>query len=145
MDEKKRKEILENGLPECMCDNPGMCPIFHEPMGGNLHQLCQRSQAYRNKFVEMAKKNEELTTKSWIKHAKGLEDLKQFDKAVTALAEEGITPDEPSEGLGDTIEKVLQKFGITKKLMANVSGAKDCRCNKRREWLNKIFKYKRDE
>jgi len=95
--------------------------------------------------VEMAKKNEELTTKSWIKHAKGLEDLKQFDKAVTALAEEGITPDEPSEGLGDTIEKVLQKFGITKKLMANVSGAKDCRCNKRREWLNKIFKYKRDE
>jgi len=46
-----------------------------------------------------------------------------------------------SEGLGDTIENVLSKFGITKKLMENVAGIGGCRCDERKKWLNRIFPY----
>ena len=145
MDDAERHDILQNGLPACICENPGMCPLFREPMSSSLHGWCQRSQAYRDGFVKMAKKNDASwsSEKAWKKRAKEIKELQQFDKATEALADEGIDPSEPSEGLGDTVEKILKKFGITKKLMANVSGAKDCRCNKRREWLNKIFKYKK--
>ena len=72
-----------------------------------------------------------------------------MDKAIKNLKTEGIDLDEDdnivvSDGLGDKIEKVLSKFGITTEMMQKVSGLKDCGCNKRKEWLNKIFGYKGD-
>ena len=50
-----------------------------------------------------------------------------------------------SKGLGDTIEKFTKATGI--KSLVNytnkVIGKKDCGCNKRKEYLNKIFPYGR--
>ena len=46
-----------------------------------------------------------------------------------------------SEGLGDTVEKVLKATGVKKVVKVFVNG-KDCGCNKRRIKLNQTFKYK---
>ena len=48
-----------------------------------------------------------------------------------------------SKGLGDTIEKITKATGI-KKVVNKVAG-EDCGCNKRREKLNKIFSYKKQQ
>tara|TARA_Y100000593_G_scaffold94019_1_gene191143 strand:+ start:742 stop:918 length:177 start_codon:yes stop_codon:yes gene_type:complete len=52
-----------------------------------------------------------------------------------------------SRGLGDSIEKFTKKTGI--KSLMEISMAtmgrnpKDCGCNKRKDWLNKQFPYKK--
>jgi hypothetical protein len=54
--------------------------------------------------------------------------------------------DSKSKGLGDTIDKITTTIGI-KKVVYNVSkamGKEDCGCNKRREALNKVFPYKKN-
>lgn len=45
-----------------------------------------------------------------------------------------------SEGLGDTVEKVLKKTGV-KKIVEAITD--DCGCDKRKAKLNQIFRYKR--
>ena len=50
-----------------------------------------------------------------------------------------------SRGLGDSIEKFTRKSGL-KTVMGLAGfgeGGKDCGCNKRKEWLNKQFPYKK--
>ena len=49
------------------------------------------------------------------------------------------------EGLGDTIEKITQSSGI-KTLVEKTTekvGISDCGCQKRKEYLNKKFPYKK--
>ena len=49
-----------------------------------------------------------------------------------------------SKGLGDSIEKVTKATGL-KSLMdlsMGAMGVKDCGCNKRKKWFNKILPYK---
>lgn len=46
-----------------------------------------------------------------------------------------------SEGLGDTLEKVFAKFGITEELISKAGGG--CGCNKRKKFLNQIFPYRK--
>ena len=50
---------------------------------------------------------------------------------------------EKPKGLGDSVEKFTKATGI--KSLANYSakvmGKKDCGCNKRKEFLNKLFPY----
>ena len=48
-------------------------------------------------------------------------------------------------GLGDTVEKVTKKTGIKSlvKKITNVFGINDCGCNSRKNFLNKIFPYKK--
>ena len=50
-----------------------------------------------------------------------------------------------SKGLGDSIQKVTKATGMHSfaKVAARLAGKKDCGCNKRREWLNKTFPYKK--
>lgn len=52
---------------------------------------------------------------------------------------------ETSQGLGDTVAKITNTFGIDKlaEKVANVVGKEDCGCNKRRQKLNDIFPYKK--
>jgi hypothetical protein len=44
--------------------------------------------------------------------------------------------------LGDTVEKILGKIGITEEALKAAFNVKDCGCSGRKKWLNKIFKYK---
>ena len=50
-----------------------------------------------------------------------------------------------SNGLGDSIEKILKLTGIKSlaQMGAKAIGKKDCGCNKRKEALNKAFPYKK--
>jgi len=55
-------------------------------------------------------------------------------------------PKQKSQGLGDTIAKFTNFFGIDKLAdwVAKMFGKKDCGCNRRRKQLNKIVSYKDD-
>ena len=57
---------------------------------------------------------------------------------------EGFDPKQESQGLGDTIAKVTNFFGIDKvaEAIAKIAGAEGCGCNERREALNVLFPYK---
>lgn len=46
-----------------------------------------------------------------------------------------------SIGLGDTVEKITKATGI-KKLVDAITGDKDCGCDKRKEYLNRLWRYK---
>lgn len=46
-----------------------------------------------------------------------------------------------SAGLGDTVEKIIKGSGI-KRLVDLVTGEKDCGCEKRKEFLNQLWRYK---
>lgn len=48
-------------------------------------------------------------------------------------------------GLGDTVEKVTKKTGIKSlvKKIINALGFNDCGCTGRKNFLNKIFPYKK--
>jgi hypothetical protein len=56
---------------------------------------------------------------------------------------EGFDPKQKSQGLGDTIAKVTNFFGIDKvaDAVAKLAGAEGCGCNERREMLNELFPY----
>ncbi len=62
------------------------------------------------------------------------------------MAEE-FDPKKPSEGLGDTVAKVTNALGIDKlaERVAQLAGKEDCGCNKRREKLNELFPYNKEE
>lgn len=47
---------------------------------------------------------------------------------------------QPSKGLGDTVEKVLNKTGVAK--LAKWIMGDDCGCNERRDKLNRLFPFK---
>jgi len=53
------------------------------------------------------------------------------------------TEDTKAKGLGDTIERVFEKTGISK--VAKWILGKDCGCEERKEKLNKLFPYKKPE
>ena len=57
---------------------------------------------------------------------------------------EGFDPKQESQGLGDTIAKITNFFGIDKvaEAVAKIAGAEGCGCNERREALNALFPYK---
>lgn len=57
---------------------------------------------------------------------------------------EGFDPKQKSQGLGDTIAKFTNLFGIDKlaNRVAKFFGKEDCGCNRRRKKLNKVVSYK---
>jgi hypothetical protein len=56
-------------------------------------------------------------------------------------------PNEDSEGFGDTIAYLTNLLKIDKavKAVTEALGIEDCGCERRRETLNEIFPYKKDE
>jgi len=57
---------------------------------------------------------------------------------------EGFDPKQQSQGLGDTIAKITNFFGIDKvaDAVSKLAGAEGCGCDERREMLNELFPYK---
>ena len=57
---------------------------------------------------------------------------------------EEFKPEEPSQGLGDTIAKITHATGldVLAENVAKAVGQEDCGCNRRRKLLNKIFPYR---
>ena len=46
--------------------------------------------------------------------------------------------------LGDVVEDVLTKFGITEEKFKKWFNLKECNCSKRKKWLNGLFSWKVD-
>ena len=44
-------------------------------------------------------------------------------------------------GLGDYVEKALSAVGITKKLVAKLTGKADCGCQERQDALNRFWRW----
>jgi len=45
-------------------------------------------------------------------------------------------------GLGDVVESVLTKFGITQERFKSWFNLKECNCTERKKWLNNLFSWK---
>mgnify|MGYP006266590233 CR=1 FL=1 len=60
---------------------------------------------------------------------------------------ENFDPNKPAEGLGDVIAKLTHNLGIDKVAdkVANLLGEEDCGCNRRREALNEMFPFNKNE
>jgi hypothetical protein len=56
---------------------------------------------------------------------------------------EGFDSKQESQGIGDTIAKITNFFGIDKvaEAVAKLAGAEGCGCNERRQLLNELFPY----
>ena len=66
---------------------------------------------------------------------------------IKSTSKDGFISQIPSEGLGDTIEKVLDSLilkPVTKAIKKAIfKDGEDCGCDKRKAKLNQIFNYKR--
>jgi len=142
------EKMSEEGY-SCECEVAGYCPLLDENMTPHLHSLCQTSEAYRNRFLENAKKrgvHDSDVKRTYTKETIERSELNNSaDSAISELKEKGIEIDSIPEGLGDTIEKVLGKFGITQEKIEKITGAKGCGCSERKQWFNKIFSYKKED
>jgi len=75
-------------------------------------------------------------------------EMQELDQVMHELAKEGVTyknyTSRPAEGLGDLLESAFAKFGITEESVKKWPGmAHACRCNQRKEFLNKLMPFKR--
>tara|TARA_Y100000361_G_scaffold130927_1_gene127282 strand:- start:1780 stop:2055 length:276 start_codon:yes stop_codon:yes gene_type:complete len=75
-----------------------------------------------------------------------MSDGELADKFREHLAEEGLGNEhsiypENEEGLGTAIESALSKMGITPERVERVFGIKECGCNERKKFLNKLFPF----
>lgn len=71
---------------------------------------------------------------------------KELDEVVQEIKNEGIDLENyetKSEGLGDTLEKIFTKFGITEDRIKKYMGIEECGCKERKKFLNKIFPYRK--
>ena len=59
---------------------------------------------------------------------------------------ENFNPKQESEGLGDTIAKFTHLTGIDKAVekVVKMAGKEDCGCGRRRQTLNELFPYTKD-
>ncbi len=70
----------------------------------------------------------------------------EIDKVIKELGKRGINVNshmmQDTKGLGDVVEEVLQKFGITQDRFKKWFNLKECGCTKRKKWLNGLFSWK---
>jgi len=138
-------EIEKNGGPsECICDGAGHCPIYQQFIHRGIQHQCKTLQSARNQWWHTFRPDySEEGRKRFEEAQKRATSKNKFDKAVKELNKEGINPDSidgnKKKGLGTTITNILSKIGITKEVMSTVAGINDCKCDRREEWLNKIF------
>jgi hypothetical protein len=70
----------------------------------------------------------------------------ELDNIILELESKGISHDiDPikfqTKGLGDVVESVLNKFGITQEKYKQWFHLEECDCTKRKKWLNNFFSW----
>lgn len=134
---------------QCDCVAAGFCPLLQKEMTEPLHHLCQTSEKHRTLFLRTAKirgvhKND-VKKKYAAKMREKTELENTAEKAIQEMKDAGVDINKQSEGLGDTIEKVLNKFGINQEKIEKILGGPGCGCSERKTWFNKIFSYKKEQ
>tara|TARA_R110000803_G_scaffold68103_1_gene129851 strand:+ start:81 stop:539 length:459 start_codon:yes stop_codon:yes gene_type:complete len=133
---------------ECQCEAAGYCPLLGRQMSESLYSLCKTDSRYRSLFLETAQKKgiHDIGVQKKFNHKqKEQSELhSKADSVILELKENGMEVDNISEGLGDTIEKVLSKFGINNEKIESILGSQGCGCSERKKWFNKIFSYNKE-
>lgn len=75
-----------------------------------------------------------------------LQIQKEMDEVIQNLEKQQVSLDSPDDsvGLGDVVEGVLQKFGITEERFKLWFNLKECECSKRKKYLNKLLSWKKE-
>ena len=74
-----------------------------------------------------------------------VDERHDINKVINELEKEGVSLDNIDEmtGLGDVVEGVLIKFGVTEERFKKWFNLRECNCSKRKQWLNKIFSWRK--
>ena len=74
-----------------------------------------------------------------------MSDNDDIDKVIHDLEQQGVNLNNygEMEGLGDLVESALKKVGITEDRFKSWFNLKECNCTKRKQWLNKIFPFRK--
>lgn len=73
-----------------------------------------------------------------------LKIAKEMDEVIKDLEAQNISLDVVEEtGLGDLVENVLSKFGVTEEKFKSWFNLKECGCSKRKKYLNKLLSWKK--
>ena len=73
-----------------------------------------------------------------------LKIAKEMDEVIKDLEAQNISLDVVEEtGLGDLVENVLSKFGVTEEKFKSWFNLKECDCSKRKKYLNKLLSWKK--
>ena len=130
----------------CDCVAAGFCPLLQKKMTPQLHGLCPTSDKHRELFLRTAKikgvHKSDVKKRRAVKLRKKTELENVAEDAIQEMKDSGVDINKASEGLGDTIEKILNKFGIDQDKIEKIIGGPGCGCSERKTWFNKIFSYK---
>lgn len=69
---------------------------------------------------------------------------KELDPVIKELKELGVqahSTEQDIVGLGDIVEGVLNKFGITQERFKQFFGLKECNCTERKRYLNNLLSW----
>jgi len=74
-----------------------------------------------------------------------VDERHEINKVINELEKEGVNLSNFEEvtGLGDVVEGVLIRFGVTEERFKKWFNLRECNCSKRKQWLNKIFSWKK--
>ena len=74
-----------------------------------------------------------------------VDERHEINKVINELEKDGVSLDNIDEmtGLGDVVEGVLIKFGVTEERFKKWFNLRECNCSKRKQWLNKIFSWRK--
>jgi hypothetical protein len=72
---------------------------------------------------------------------------KEINQVIMELEKRGVNVNShitnDVTGLGDVVEQVLQKFGVTEERFKKWFNLKECNCTKRKKWLNGLLSWKK--
>ncbi len=67
-----------------------------------------------------------------------------LDRVIRQLEKEGLRHNDDYDvvGIGDVVESVLNKMGITQDRFKSWTGLSECNCTERKKWLNGILHWR---
>jgi len=139
---------------ECICDGPGFCPCYGTKLTQRLHTKCKTSQKWRDNFTHFFASTSSDETKAFgsakadavmegirRRETARKKEEKGLNEAMSEIQSRSQGAD--MDGLGDLVENVLTKFGITQEKVQSALGTPDCGCSKRKQFLNRLFPFAR--
>ena len=136
------------------------CQCNERAMGKEVFWICKNVPAYAEACLEKNQEKidrvieeirayqlllpEEFRYSTTKINEEELPDEVVADHFIIEMEKRGIDAgrmDERSKGLGDTIERVLGKLGVSGSRFERLFGIGGCGCDKRKQFLNKIFPY----
>jgi len=143
---------------ECQCDGPGECPVYGIYMNERRYERCKHDCSWRKQYaryyakLNIADIKQELENRmhnAMSEEQKEIDEAeKQLDNTILEIEKEGVTLQnyqQKTEGLGDLVEGVLSKIGISEETIKKWSGIGGCGCHKRKKFLNQILPFRKKE